>query len=375
MRIAFYAPMKPPGHPVPSGDRTIARLMLRALRRTGHEVTVAAGLRSHDPHGDPGRQARIRRQGRRAAARYVASAHPRPDLWFTYHLYRKAPDWLGPPVTCRLGIPYVVADASIAPGKAEGPWAEGHAAALAALGCADRVVVLDPADLPCLEAEIANPERLALLPPFVPVPERLPAGRNEMRSAIAATCSVDTGQTWIAVAAMMRPGAKLRSYSLLARALADLADRPCAVLIAGDGPNRREVEAMFAGDRRVRFLGRLPASEIARLYRAADVAAWPAIDESIGMSVLEAQAAGCPVVSGDRTGLSRAVAHGETGMLVPCGDVAAFSRATEILLESPDLRQHMGRAAHARMRRHHGLDAAAMRLDSILQGVMRGGQP
>ena len=47
MKIAFYAPMKPPDAPRPSGDRTIARLLLRAMAIAGHEATVASAVRSY----------------------------------------------------------------------------------------------------------------------------------------------------------------------------------------------------------------------------------------------------------------------------------------------------------------------------------------
>ena len=59
MKVAFYAPMKPPGHPVPrSGDRRAARLLIEALRRGGHEVRIASRLRSWDVPGwtRPGRR-------------------------------------------------------------------------------------------------------------------------------------------------------------------------------------------------------------------------------------------------------------------------------------------------------------------------------
>src|SRR6185437_3573911 len=101
-----------------SGDRTMARLLIEALRRSGHEVAVAAALRSRDGAGDPLRQARLCDLGRRLAARFVRHCArvpaARPDLWFTYHLYYEAPDWLGPRVADALAIPYVVAEASVA---------------------------------------------------------------------------------------------------------------------------------------------------------------------------------------------------------------------------------------------------------------------
>ncbi|MBL8703575.1 MAG: glycosyl transferase, partial [Rhodospirillales bacterium] len=48
MRIAFYAPLKPPGHPHPSGDRRMARLLVQALRLGGHTVMLASSFRAYD---------------------------------------------------------------------------------------------------------------------------------------------------------------------------------------------------------------------------------------------------------------------------------------------------------------------------------------
>lgn len=120
---AFYAPLKGPDHPAPSGDRTMARLLLRALDAAGFPPVVASTLRSFEPRGDAARQAELREGGRREAARLAASfrAMPpgaRPRLWFTYHCYYKAPDWIGPAVADALGVPYVVAEGSRA-GKRE----------------------------------------------------------------------------------------------------------------------------------------------------------------------------------------------------------------------------------------------------------------
>ena len=61
MKVAFYAPLKPPDHPVPSGDRQLARALLQALRAGGHETFVASRFRSYDGAGDAARQARLRR--------------------------------------------------------------------------------------------------------------------------------------------------------------------------------------------------------------------------------------------------------------------------------------------------------------------------
>src|SRR5689334_22666115 len=154
MRIAFYAPLKPPDHPTPSGDRRIAGLFLEALRGAGHQPFVASRLRSYDAAGDPLRQARQRDIARDAAQRLLRSWREEPDaapeLWLTYHLYYKAPDWLGPRVSTVLGIPYVIAEASHAPKRAGGIWQVGHRAVEAALRRADAVLGLNPADRECV---------------------------------------------------------------------------------------------------------------------------------------------------------------------------------------------------------------------------------
>ena len=86
MRVAFYAPLKPPDHPVPSGDRRMARLLIQALELAGHEVEVAARLRSWHGVPDGARQARIAELGAALAERLLRR-HPtrpapaRPPAW------------------------------------------------------------------------------------------------------------------------------------------------------------------------------------------------------------------------------------------------------------------------------------------------------
>src|SRR5215207_1100614 len=129
--------MKAPDHPAPSGDRTMARLLLKALVKAGFRPELASALRSWDRAGDAAFQDEVRRSSGAEADRLVARwtdarAGDRPRLWFTYHLYYKAPDWIGPPVADALRIPYVLAEASRAGKRARGAWAAAHAGAEAA---------------------------------------------------------------------------------------------------------------------------------------------------------------------------------------------------------------------------------------------------
>ncbi|MFZ5791366.1 MAG: glycosyltransferase family 4 protein [Pseudomonadota bacterium] len=375
MKIAFYAPLKPPSHPVPSGDRAMARLMMTALERAGHEVEVASRLRAREGAGDAQAQGQIaaigRQQAERLIRRWQALPSPRrPSLWLTYHLYYKAPDWIGPRVAGALAIPYVVAEASHAPKRAAGPWAEGHAAVEAAIRRADGVIALNPADLGCVCPLLAAQDRLVLVKPFLDdAPFQAAATqRARHRRALALAHGLDPGQPWLLAVGMMRPGDKLASYRVLGEALAALADRRWQLLVVGDGPARREVEAALAplGQDRLRFAGLLARDRLAEAYAGADLLVWPAINEAYGMALLEAQAAGLPVVAGDSAGVGTIVASGATGLLTPPGDAAAFARAVRLLLEAPRRCQQMRHAALAKVAADHRLAVAAATLDRLL---------
>ena len=280
MRIAFYAPMKPPSHPTPSGDRRMARLLIQALRAAGHRVTLASRFRSRDGTGDPARQARLSARGqglaRRLAARYRAlPADRRPQAWFTYHLYYKAPDWLGPAVSAALGLPYLVAEASIAPKRADGPWRLGHQASAAAVAAADAVLCFNAVDPECLRPLLADPGRLVGLKPFLDAAPFAAVGRPGTRAALAGRLGLDADRPWLIAVAMMRRGDKLASFRVLGRALAQIADRPWALLVAGDGPARAEVESALAPlGPRVRYLGRQAPAALPDLYQAGDPGGW-----------------------------------------------------------------------------------------------------
>ena len=91
MRIAFYAPMKPPDHPNPSGDRRMARLLMAALEAAGHEVTLASRFRAWEGTGDNRRQAELRRQGRAEAEDLIEGFRGRPADQRRKHGTRDAP--------------------------------------------------------------------------------------------------------------------------------------------------------------------------------------------------------------------------------------------------------------------------------------------
>ncbi|HSE78898.1 MAG TPA: glycosyltransferase family 4 protein [Alphaproteobacteria bacterium] len=377
MRIVFYAPLKPPDHLVPSGDRRMAQLLIAACQAAGHEVELAARFRSYEGFGEGERQARLAALGGRLAHRLAErlAARPaaeRPRVWFTYHLYYKAPDWLGPRVAARLGIPYVVAEASVAEKRAGGLWGLAHAATVAALKRAAAVVSLNPADEPGVSPYLGAPSRHYRLKPFLdPAPYTAArAGRDGFRADLARAHGLPTDQPWLVAVAMMRAGDKLASYRLLAEAARRIDDRRWRLLLVGDGAARDEVLAAFAPlSKRTTWLGALDGDALAQIYAASDLFVWPAINEAYGMAILEAQACGLPVVAGRSGGVGEIVAEGLTGALVPAGDGAAFAAALRELLDDPARRAEMSRSALAKVATEHDLTAAGARLDAILRSV------
>ena len=387
MRVAFYAPLKPPDHPVPSGDRRMARLLFAAMEQAGHQVELANRLRSRDGAGDEQRQARLANIGRARADRLLRryAARPSgelPELWFTYHVYYKAPDWIGPRVAEALEIPYVVAEASVAHKRADGPWDAGHRATLAALDQAVRIVTLNPLDLDCLP----DRSRARLLPPFLDVEPYLRAAgqRARHRNRLSARFGLDPEEPWIVTVAMMRPGDKLESYRVLGRALAELLELRWQLIVVGDGTARPEVEAALGGPtpdaegkkalfERVHLAGQSSENEVAAVLAACDLMAWPAINEAFGMAFLEAQASGLPVVAGRSGGVAAVVHEDESGLLVEPGDPEAFTSALRQLLINKERRLGMAWAAKARATTNHALEVAATRLDQILVEAKQAG--
>jgi glycosyltransferase involved in cell wall biosynthesis len=372
--VALYAPLKPPDHPVPSGDRRMARALIEALSLADVPVELASRLRSYDRAGDPVRQRRIQALGARLAARLLRRYTQlplarRPRAWLTYHAYHKSPDWLGPTVTAALGIPYLLAEASFAPKQQGGPWALGHAATERTIRAADVILALTGVDAECLAPLVMPPAELRRLAPFIdPAPYRAArAERHRNRAALVERFGLDAGRPWLLAVAMMRDDVKRDSYALLAEALAQVQDLPWQLLVVGDGPARATVQPMLRmGDDRVRFAGVVPEDALPPVYAAADLYVWPAMREAYGLALLEAQAAGVPVVAGREGGVAEVVADGRSGILTPPRDPVAFASAVRDLLQRPERRHAMAEAAARFVSQERGIGHTAAELSSAL---------
>lgn len=123
------------------------------------------------------------------------------------------------------------------------------------------------------------------------------------------------------------------------------------LLVVGSGPQEREARRYVAtrGLQGVEFLGRVTDAEKAQLFRTADVYASPATGgESFGIVLLEAMAAGAPIVCSDIHGYKGVVRRGREGLLVPPRNPRELAAAIDRLLRDPALREQMGAAGQAR---------------------------
>lgn len=105
---------------------------------------------------------------------------------------------------------------------------------------------------------------------------------------------------------------------------------------------------------RVRVLG--PRKDVPALMHAIDVFAMPSIWEGFGLVLLEAMAAGRPIVASRVATIPEVVLDGETGLLVPPGDPLALAEAVARLANDPELASQFGEAGRERLRRHFSID-------------------
>lgn len=145
--------------------------------------------------------------------------------------------------------------------------------------------------------------------------------------------------------------------------------------VMGDGPEREGAERLVRGAGlagRVVFLGRQAPAVVRATLPAGDLLALPSRMEGMPYIVLEAMAAGLPVVSSAVFGIPEAVVDGETGRLTAPGDVPALARALDALLRDAALRRRMGAAARLRYEAMFTLDAQVAAMSAIYRELATG---
>ncbi len=294
------------------------------------------------------------------------------DLWFTYHSYYKAPDLLGPYVSNKMRIPYVIFQ-GIYSTKRRRKFASrpGFYLNKGTLLAADHVFTNKKVDLLNLRRLLPD-DRISYVAPGLDPDEFI--FDAQARAELHRQWSID-GEPVIFSAAMFRRDVKTRGLKWVIRACGELLrqGRQFQLVIAGDGKERKTLQNLAAEQipGKFRFVGKIPRLQLYRYYSAADVFVFPGIGESLGMVFLEAQACGLPVVAFDNAGVPEAVQDRKTGFLVPAHEMAPFVDAVNRLLSDRELRQQMGQAAASYVRNRHDLKKNYQEIERVLTGVVQ----
>jgi len=365
MRIAFYAPIKPPDHPIPSGDRLIAGNLIKAFKLAGFEIELASRFIAYSKRSD----AEILRAKKIAALeeagelilKYQAlKLSERPEIWITYHPYCKAPDWIGPTVSNALSIPYVTIEAcKTGQGDQWLPWREE---AQAGIKLADLHLWFKPTDRTYLIDLLGSDERLCIIPPFIDLDDKVDAAPAKLPK------EWDKNTPVIVTVGMMRKGKKDRNFEIMANILRKMQDFSWNMVIVGGGPEENAIKQQFSDidQDRLHWCGQVPSGEVAGWMKASDIFIWPGWKEPIGMVYLEAALSGLPIVAYDNMGVPLVVRNGETGLLAELDNLESFRSNLRTLLGDPSIRAKMGEAAQKFVREERCTNAAVARLKQCL---------
>ena len=351
------------------GGATIhVRDLARAVRELGHEALILVGGRG--PVTEQFEAAGVPVHSLRHLRR---SLHPVGDLLalreLTCVLRDFAPDlvsthtakagWIGRAAAARLKLPALYTPHGLPLGSRFSPAASWlfSLAERAASPWSDAIVCVSEAERRlAFERRIAPPDHLFVVhngvrdipPEYRACPDREPVR----------LCSV---------ARFEHP----KDFATLMAALACLKDRPWTLDLAGDGPLEPEIRRLSAAlgiAGRVRFLGYQP--DPAPVLAQSQIFVLASRSEAFPRSILEAMRAGLPVVATDVGGVSEAVSHGETGLLVPPRDPAALAVAIAELLAAPGVRREFGDRGRGVFERRFGLHHTVGKMLALYAAVL-----
>lgn len=364
MRIALVCPY---AFDDPGGVQTHVRELAERLQRGGHEVEVLAPVRHRAA------QSCVRAVGRPVNIRYNASNAPiDPRPWSRRAVRR---------VLTRFDPEVVHVHEPLTPSTSMWATLESRAPVVATFHSgATRARLFDLAAPILRRVAERLTVRIAVSDAAAAFAGRRIGGRFEI-----VPNGVDVARFTDAPAADLGPGVKLlflgrlderKGFPVALEAFARLAqDRPSLRLIVlGEGPDRRAVQALPEAIRaRVSLLGAIPNVDIPPYLAACDLYLGASRGgESFGMVLVEAMAAGLPVVASRIPGYVEVIRDGVEGVLVPAGDPAALAAAVAGVLQDPILARRL-RAAGLERVRTYDWSVVVARLEDLYRGAVQTG--
>lgn len=219
------------------------------------------------------------------------------------------------------------------------------------------------------ESEGVDPSRIAVIENGVDL-AAFPLASEPSRREARAALGIDAATPVILVVAGLRPE---KAHDVLLGAVARMKaeGRRVRVLLAGDGELRATLQSLaeslgIGAD--VEFLG--VRRDVARLLHASDVAVLPSVSEALPLALLEAMAAGTPVVASAVGSVPEVVHDGETGLLTPAGDPHLLSRAIGYILDDGARASHMRARARSLVEARHTIETTALRYQNLFDDVI-----
>ncbi|MBX3177697.1 MAG: glycosyltransferase family 4 protein [Candidatus Hydrogenedentes bacterium] len=190
------------------------------------------------------------------------------------------------------------------------------------------------------------------------------------RAETRASLGVSGDQVLVGGVGRLAPVKGFAYFVEMARALAT--ELPgVRFVLAGDGEESARLQAQAGGV--VRLLGM--RGDIPAIMAALDILVVPSLNEGMGRVILEAGAAGVPVVASRTGGIPDIVDDGVTGVLVAPRSAGELATAVRGLVHSPERRQGMGAAARARILPHYSLAAMVQRIEAIYEELLHAHPP
>ncbi|HOF15229.1 MAG TPA: glycosyltransferase family 4 protein, partial [Spirochaetota bacterium] len=142
-------------------------------------------------------------------------------------------------------------------------------------------------------------------------------------------------------------------------------------IVDGGAPNRNYVPRWidkFNLNEQITFTGKIPLDKLVQLYAQTQIALCPSLYEGFGFPAAEAMACELPVIASTGGALPEVVGqHMKTGILVPPRDPYALAEAIDFLIENPDIRNRIGKAARQRVLKTFTWENAARQMVNVYQ--------